>query len=517
MITTTPNIPDIFNLSSYLVDRHITEGRGNRTVIYYGEKTITYAELAATVNRTGNMFKNLGVDMEDRVIMVLPDSPEFFYCFLGAMKIGAVAVAVNTLGIPKDYTYFLNDSRAKVLVVHESLLPKIEPVKDELKYLKNIVVVGASSTRYHNFDNLIKEASDVLEPASTSKDDVAFWMYTSGTTGVPKGVVHLHHDMLYFAPPCCRNVSQINENDRVFTTSKMFFSYGRNNSFDYVLMYGASVVLFPDWPDPRKVFQVLEKYHPTILVSVPSFYSAMLREIEKEGGPKDLSFIRACTSSGEPLPKGIFDRWKARFGLEILDVLGSTDAGGSYLGNPPGRSKPGSAGTLLDGWEGQLLDPEGCEVSDGNIGTLWLKNDGTAPYYWNKHERSKQVFKGDWFNTGDLFHRDADGYYWVEGREDEMLKVSGQWVSPLEIEGALSQHPAVMETAVVGSPDEIGLVRPKAFVVLKDSTKASPELEKELINFVRDRIAHFKTPRWIEFTKEMPRTVTGKLQRHKLK
>lgn len=517
MTAPAPDIPDIFNLASYLVDRHIAEGRGERTVIYYGDKTVTYAELAAMVNRAGNMFSSLGIEIEDRVIMVLPDCPEFFYGFLGAMKIGAVAVAVNTLGMPKDYAYFLNDSRAKVLVVHESLLPKIEPVKSELKYLKHIVVVGDNPAGYKHFDKLIGQASDKLEPAATSKDDVAFWMYTSGTTGVPKGVVHLHHDMLHFLPPFCGNVSHITEEDRVFTTSKMFFSYGRNNSFDSPLMYGAGVILCPDWPDPEKVFRILEKYRPTILVSVPSFYSAMLRELEKNGGPKDLSFIRACTSSGEPLPKGIFERWKARFGLDILDVLGSTDAGGSYLGNPPGRSKPGSAGILLDGWTGRLVDPEGREVADGEVGTLWLKNDGTAPYYWNKHERSKQVFKGDWFNTGDLFRKDADGYYWVEGREDEMLKVSGQWVSPLEIEAALAQHPAVMETAVAGVPDEIGLVKVKAFVVLKDGVQASPELEKEMINFVRDRIAHFKAPRSIEFVKEMPRTVTGKIQRHRLK
>ncbi len=510
------DVPDVFNLGSFLTDRHIAEGRGAKTALYYLDERVTYSSLVAMVNRTGNMFKTLGLEIENRVVLVLPDSPEFFYCFLGAMKIGAVPVAVNTLASPKDYSYFLNDSRAKVLVVHESFLPKIEPIMGELKFLRNTVVVGTATAGTESYSKLVKKESADLEAAPTNKDDVAFWMYTSGTTGVPKGVVHLHHDLLSFLPPYCENVSKITEDDVVFTTSRMFFSYGRNNSFDSPLLYGAAVVLYPDWPDAAKVFQILAKYRPSILVSVPSFYNSMLREVDKDNRKIDLSFIRVCTSSGEPLPKPLFDKWKAKFGLEILDVLGSTDAGGSYLGNCEGKVKAGSAGLLLDGYKGRLVGADGKEVAVGETGTLWLSNDGTAPYYWNKHQRSKQVFQGDWFNTGDRFHQDKDGFYWYDGREDEMLKVSGQWVSPLEIEAALGQHPAVSETAVVGAADESGLTRVKAFVVLKEGTKPSPELEKEMVNFVRDRIAHFKAPRWIEFVPEMPRTVTGKLQRHRL-
>ncbi len=511
-----PQVPEQFNLGVYLTDTHITAGRGNRTAVYYQGETITYAELSRMVNRTGNVFRGLGIEIENRVVFILPDCPEFFYCFLGAMKIGAVPVAVNTLALPKDYVYFLNDSRSKLLVIHDSLLSKIEPVIKECKYLKNIVVVGEGAAGYPNFREITGKASDQLVPGETYKDDVAFWMYTSGTTGVPKGVVHLHHDMLHFVPPYCENVTRITEKDIVFTTSKMFFSYGRNNSFDAPLLYGAGVILCPDWPDANKVFDIIEKNKPTIFVSVPSFYASMIRELEKTGRKIDVSSIRTCTSSGEPLPKGLFERWKALTGLEILDILGSTDAGGPYLGNTPGNIRVGSSGRLLDGFEGKLVDPDGNEVPAGEIGTLWLKNDGTAYCYWNKHERSKQVFCGEWFNTGDRFRKDSDGFMWYEGREDEMLKVSGQWTSPLEIEAALSQHPAVYETAVIGAPDENGLVRSKSFVVLRDGFAPSKELEKEMINFVRDRIAHFKAPRWIEFLKEMPRTVTGKIQRHKL-
>jgi benzoate-CoA ligase len=462
------------------------------------------------------MLTGLGLEIEDRVVIVLPDCPEFFYCFLGAMKIGAVPVAVNTLASPKDYAYFLNDSRAKIVVVHESLVSKITDVKTDLRYLRKIVAIGGAPAGTLSFDELISKSSETLEAAPTCQDDVAYWMYTSGTTGVPKGVVHLHHDLLHFLPPFCEQVTGITDRDIVFATSRMFFAYGRNSSFDSTLFRGASVVLCPDWPDAVRVFDILEQYRPTILASVPSFYAAMLRELDRSGRHLDLSFLRICTSSGEPLPTGIFERWKNTFGLEILNVLGSTDAGGPYLANRPGHVKPGSAGLLLDGFRGKIVNPGGREVADGEVGTLWLSNDGTAPCYWNKHQRSKQVFQGDWFNTGDRFHRDEDGFLWFEGREDEMLKVSGQWVSPLEIEAALGQHPAVFETAVVGAPDESGLVRVKAFVVLKGGTSPSPALEKEMVSYVRDRIAHFKAPRWVEFVPELPRTVTGKIQRHKL-
>jgi benzoate-CoA ligase family protein len=378
------------------------------------------------------------------------------------------------------------------------------------------VVVGGAHAGYASFDSLVQGASDSLEPAPTSKDDVAFWMYTSGTTGTPKGVVHLHHDLLHFLPPYCEQVSRITPDDIVFTTSKMSFSFGKNNSFDSPLFSGAGVVLSPEWPDAAKVFEILQKYRPTIFVSVPTFYASLLRELDRSDRKIDLSFIRVCTSSGEPLPKPIFDRWKERFGLEILDVLGTTDVGGSYIGNCPGLVKPGSAGLLLNGFEGKLIGADGKEVATGEIGTLWLKNDGTAPYYWNKHQRSKQVFQGDWFNTGDRFHTDEDGFMWFKGREDEMLKVSGQWVSPLEIEAALGQHPAVSEVAAVGAPDGSGLTRVKAFVILRNDGSGSAALEKEMIDFVRDRIAHFKAPRWVEFVSEMPRTATGKLQRNRL-
>ncbi len=511
------SIPEVFNQSQFLIDRHLKEGRAENIAVYYEDQKITYAALSAMVNRTGNALKDLGVEIENRVMLILPDCPEFLYSYLGAMKIGAVPVPVNTLASDQDYKYFLNDSRAKVLVLSQEVLPKIQSVKEELRYSPRIVVVGQASDGTLSYNELTASASDRLAATETSRDDMAFWMYTSGTTALPKGVVHLHHDLTHYMLPFCEDILQVSEKDIVFSTSKMFFSYGRNNSVETPLLYGASVVLYTQWPEPKKVFQLIEKYRPTLFFSVPTFYAALLREAEKAGPVFDLSSIRLCLSAGEALPKSLYEGWKAKFSLQILDVVGSTDVGGLYLGNYPGQVKPGSSGKLLPGFEGRLRDTEGKQVPQGEVGTLWLKNDGIASCYWNKHQRSREVFEGEWFNTGDLFYEDAEEYFWYQGREDDMFKVSGQWTSPLEIEEILIEHPAVRESGVVGKPDQAGLTRVSAFVVLNEGYQGSPQLERELTSLVHDRTAHFKTPRWVYFVQELPRTTTGKLQRHKLR
>jgi benzoate-CoA ligase family protein len=510
------SVPDTFNQAEFLLDRHLREGRAKNIAAYYENQKITYAELATMVNRTGNALRDLGVEIENRVMLILPDCPEYLYSYLGAMKIGAVPVPVNTLASPQDYRYFLNDSRAKVLVLSQDILPKVWSIKGELGYLRWIVVVGQASDGTLSYNELTAGASERLEAAQTSKDDMAFWMYTSGTTGLPKGVVHLHHDLIHYMYPFCEEVLEITERDIVFATSKMFFSYGRNSSVEMPLLYGAATVLYPQWPDPQKVYEIIEKYRPSLFFSVPTFYAALLREVEKTELVHDLSSIRLCLSSGEALPTGIYENWRAKFGLQILDIVGSTDVGGQYLSNHLNQVKPGSSGKLLPGFEGKLRDLEGREVTQGQVGTLWLKNDGIASFYWNKHQRSKEVFEGQWFNTGDLFYEDPEGYFWYKGREDDMLKVSGQWVSPLEIEEILRKHPAVCESGVVGIADESGLTRIKAFVVLNEGWRASHKLEREFADFVHDRAAHFKTPRWVHFVQELPRTTTGKLQRYKL-
>ncbi len=517
MIAGVNSIPDVFNQAQFLVDRHIEEGRAGNIVVYYEDDKITYAELAAMVNRTGNVLRDLGVEMENRVMILMPDRPEVLYTHLGAMKIGAVSIPVNTLMSPQDYKSLLNDSRAKVLVVSSELVPKVQTVRNELEHLRHMVVVGQASNGTLSYDKLITGASDRLEAAQTSKDDMAFWMYTSGTTGLPKGVVHLHHDLIHYMYPFSEQVLGMTDRDVVFCTSKVFFSYGRNNSLEIPLLFGGTTVLNSQWPDAAKVFQIIERYRPSLFFSVPTFYAALLREAEKTPLLHDLSSIRICVSSGEPLPKDIYERWLAKFGLQILDVMGSTDVGGQYLSNRLGEVRPGSSGKLLHGFEGILKDAKGKQVPQCQVGTLWLRNDGIADRYWNKHQRSKEVFQGQWFNTGDLFYKDADGYYWYQGREDDMLKVSGQWISPIEIEEALQKHRSVCECGVVSALDESGLARVKAFVKLDEGYQASSKMEEELIDFVHDRVAHFKTPRWIQFVEKLPRTTTGKLQRYRLR
>jgi benzoate-CoA ligase len=509
--------PEYFNQGVFLVDRHLEEGRGEKVAIFYLDQKITYRELFENTNKVGNVLRELGVASEDRVILGVWDSPELFYSYLGAMKIGAVPIPINTLGSSKDLLFFLNDSRAKVLILSSDLYEKYAEIKDQAKYLRHLVVVGEEvPSGALDFYRLMERASWELEPEETSRDDMAFWMYTSGTTGLPKGVVHLHHDVIYYWPPVCETVFEIKEDDVIFCTSKVFFSYGRNASLETTLLYGCSVVLWPKWPRVEEIFEVVKKYRPTLFFSVPSFYNAMLQEIEK-GKEADFSSVRAFVTAGEMMPKNIVEKWWNKFRTRIINGVGSTDVGGMYIANKDLQHKPEASGVLLPRFEAKLLDEEGKEVPVGEVGELWLKNEGITPFYWRRHQKNKEIFHGEWFKTGDLFYRDSEGYFYYQGRADDMLKFSGQWVAPMEVENALLEHPAVLECAVVAVPFEDGLLKGKAFVVLKEGYEGSPELERELIEFVKGKIAHFKAPKAVEFVKELPRTPTGKIMRYRLR
>lgn len=511
------SVPEAFNQAVFLTDRHLEEGRGEKVAIYYLDEKITYRELVERVNKAGNALRDLGIGPEDRVILALWDSPALVYTYLGSMKIGAIPIPVNTLGAPKDFLFFLIDSRAKVLITNDQLYEeKIAPLRGQAKYLRHVLVVGKESPGTLNLEGLIEKASPELVPEETSKDDMAFWMYTSGTTGLPKGVVHLHHDLLYYWPPVCETVFEVREDDIIFCTSKTFFSYGRNASIETTFLYGLSVVLWPNWPNPQEVFEVVKRYRPTLFFSVPSFYSAMLREVER-GGQPDFSSVRAFVTAGEAMPPNIVHRWGQLFGKRIVNGVGSTDVGGMYIANYDLREKPEASGKLLPGYGAKLVDEEGREVGIGEVGELMLQNDGVTPFYWRRHEKNKEVFYGPWFRTGDLFYRDEEGYFYYQGRADDMLKVSGQWVAPMEVENVLLEHPAVQECAVVAVPFEDGLLKGKAFVVLRDGYSPSPDLERELIEFVKGRIAHFKAPKAVEFVQELPRTATGKIMRYRLR
>jgi len=505
--------PEKYNAANVFVDRHIQEGRGAKVAIYYLDQQINYSEVYEKVNQTGNALKEMSIGLEDRVMLLLLDCPEFAYSFFGAMKIGAVPVPVNTLLKPEDYEYLLNDSRAKVLVVSHELLINITDIRDNLLYLRQIIVVGKSSEEFLNFDNLIKDKSTELETANTCMDDSAFWLYSSGTTGFPKGTVHLHHDMAFASEHYAKGVLQITENDITYSVAKLFFAYGLGNGLYFPFYVGASTVLSPNRPLPEHVYSVIDRFKPTLFFGVPSSYTAM-EQLEVTKKDYDLSSIRYCTSAGEPLPKVIFERWLEKWNLEILDGIGSTEILHIYISNMPGEVKPGSTGKIVPGYEAKIIDPEdGSIVPTGDIGTLMIKGDSIAAYYWNKHAKTNQTFMGEWINTGDQYYQDSDGFFWYVGRNDDMIKAGGIWVSPVEVEYCLMEHPAVLESGVIGRADEDGLVKPKAYIVLKEGYEASIELADELSIFVKSKIAPYKFPRWVQFVPDLPRTATGKMQR----
>jgi len=510
-------LPERLNAAAVFVDSHIAKGRGEKPAILCGERTVTYRDLYEGVNRFGNALLALGVRMEERVAMLLPDAPEFAFAFFGAMKIGAVAIPMNTMLKSKDYEYLLNDSRARVLVVDPALLDRITEIREKLRYLEHIIVTGEQPGDHLSLTAVMQEASASLEPVDTSKDDMAFWLYSSGTTGFPKGAVHLHHDMIVEADFYARQTIGLKASDVSFSVAKLFFAYGLGNGLYFSLRLGGTTVLLPNRPLPETVFEVIDRYQPTIFYSVPTSYAALLHTAEKEGRT-ELGRVRMCVSAGEPLPETIYQRWLERFGVEIYDGIGSTEILHIFISNRPGAVKPGSTGQIVPGYEAKIVDDDdGRALPDGEVGTLMIKGDSIASGYWNKHEQTKHTFCGEWINTHDKFRRDEDGYFWYAGRTDDMIKVSGQAVWPTDVEAILQQHPAVLESGVAGAADQEGLLKPRAFVVLKDGHQPSAELARELQDFVKKSTSPHKYPRWVEFVDALPKTATGKIQRYKLR
>ncbi|HZS02071.1 MAG TPA: benzoate-CoA ligase family protein [Chloroflexota bacterium] len=509
-------IPEQFNMATALVDRHLQAGRGDRVAVYYGDQQLTYWDLAALVNRTGNGLRSLGLGLEDRVVLLLPDCPEFLATFLGAMKIGAVPVPVNTLATVDDLGYYLSDSRARAVVLTADCLDRVEAVHPRLRYLRHVVLLGEPRPGTESFAALVDGQSAALEAAPTSRDDVAYWLYSSGTTGRPKGTVHLHEDMVYCTRAYAEHVVGFGEQDISYSASKLFFSYGLVNSLYLPLWSGGAVALNPARPDPTTILETIERYRPTLFFSVPTSYAQVIREIEARAQPPDLSSLRLCISAGEALPPPIYERWRALTGVEVLDGVGSSEIGYIAISNFPGRSRPGTSGELLPGYQARVVDEAGEPVPPGEVGDLWVRSRSTAARYWNQHDRTKQTFVGEWLKTGDKYYVDEAGHYVYAGRSDDMLKVGGIWVSPMEVEAVLLAHEAVAEAAVVGVADEAGLIKPKAYVVTK-SGEGGDELAHALQEWVRDRLAHYKYPRIVEFVAELPKTATGKIQRYRLR
>jgi benzoate-CoA ligase len=509
-------LPERLNAASVFVDVHVAEGRGPKPAILCGENTVTYHDLYRSVNRLGNALKELHVRMEERVAILLPDTPEWAFAFFGSMKIGAVAVPLNTMLMPKDYEYLLNDCRARVLIVDSSLLHRLREIRDNLRYVEHVLVAGEEVEGHLPLRTVLRSSSPSLDAVDTSKDDAAFWLYSSGTTGFPKGAVHLHHDMVVEADLYAQQTLGLTQSDVSFSVAKLFFAYGLGNGLYFPLRVGGTTVLLPGRPLPDAVFATIDRYQPTLFYSVPTSYAALLQTAEKTGRTS-LGRVRMCVSAGEPLPKPIFEKWLARFGVEILDGIGSTEILHIFISNRPGMAKGGSTGQIVPGYEAKIVDDQGGELGPGQVGTLLIKGDSIAAGYWNKHEATKETFFGQWINTHDKFMVDNDGYYWYAGRTDDMMKVSGQAVWPTDVEGVLQAHPAVLESGVVGMTDQDGLTKPCAFVVLKDGYKPSPELARELQDFVKHSTAPYKYPRTVVFIDALPKTATGKLQRYKLR
>jgi benzoate-CoA ligase family protein len=506
------DIPLRFNIGAELIERNLRAGRGDAPAIWSGGKTLSYRDFAGLTDRLAGALLRAGVEPEQRVLFILPDSPELAAAYLAAMKVGAVAVPCNPLLRPADYAYFVEESRARVLITSRACIERVEPALGDGRAVKRVLVVGESGDR--SFERWLAETPDRrVETAATTRDEPAFWLWTSGSTGRPKAAVHAHQDW----PHCCelygRTILELQPRDRCFSASKLFHAYGLGNALAFPFWVGASTVLVPDKPAPDLVYRGIHEARPTVFFGVPTLYAAMLAQKDVA---HDLSSLRLCVSAGEPLPGELFSRWKARFGLEILDGIGSTEVLHIYISPRRGSAKPGSTGVPVGGYEVRIIDENGADVPRGETGDLIVRGPSTATQYFNRREQTRSKMRGEWFVTGDKFCQTDDGEYHYVGRSDDMFKAGGEWVSPTDVEAALVAHAAVLEAAVTPR-DEGGLLRPQAHVVLNQGQQGSPELAEELRQHVRSRCAGFMVPKQIHFVADLPKTATGKIQRYVLR
>ena len=511
----TIDIPSDYNAAHDLIERNLKAGRAEKVAYIDDNGSYTYGDLAERINRLANALTNLGIQMERRALLCLLDTVDFPVAFLGAIKAGIVPVAVNTMLTASDFEYMLTDSRARVLIVSAALLPTFKPFLGKLKFLRHVIVSDGDPGSHLALPELLAKAEPRFEPAPTVADDMCFWLYSSGSTGAPKGTVHVHSSMILTAELYARGVLGIEESDVVFSASKLPFAYGLGNSLSFPLSVGATTVLMAERPTPAAIFARLRKHKPTIFCTIPTAYAGMLANPELPR-PEELR-LRRCTSAGEALPENIGKRWAAHFGVDILDGIGSTEMLHIFLSNRPGDVKYGTTGKPVPGYEVRIVDDNGRAVKMGETGELQISGPTSAMFYWNKRKRSCETFQGSWTRSGDKYTQRADGYYVYEGRSDDMLKVSGLYVSPAEVESALITHAAVLESAVIAREDDDRLIKPCAYVVLKPGNSASPPLAEELKKHVKSRLAPYKYPRWIEFVDDLPKTPTGKIQRFKLR
>ncbi|HVV84299.1 MAG TPA: benzoate-CoA ligase family protein [Kofleriaceae bacterium] len=519
----THGAPSSYNAAVELLDRHLAEGRGARTAILDHDGRHTYAQVAERADRAAGALAGLGVEPEERVVLVMLDTVDLVAAFLGAIKLGAVPVPLNTLLTADDYRYLLRDSRARALIVSDALAGKLAPAIAEAPRLRAAAVAdsplgpaGGVHGPHPSWTALVEGATPLARAADTCTDDIAFWLYSSGSTGRPKGAMHLQTSLLETARLYAQPILGIRPDDVVFSAAKLFFAYGLGNSLTFPFSVGAAAVLLADRPTPASVIRTLRDHQPTIFCGVPTLFASLLADDTLSPDTTSRA-LRVSTSAGEALPRHVGERWQARMGTEILDGIGSTELLHIFLSNRPGQVRYGTTGRPVPGYDLDLRDDSGGPVADGDEGSLWVRGPTACTGYWNDRARTLATFHGPWTRTGDRYVRDADGTWTYAGRADDMLKVGGIWVSPFEVESALVSHDLVLEAAVVGHDDADGLTKPKAFVVLKDRAAATPDLVERLKAHVKDRLAPFKYPRWIQLVDELPKTATGKIQRFKLR
>lgn len=506
-----------FNLASWFVDRHVSEGRGERVALYWGERRVTYAELSEEVARVGNVLRELGVRQEERVLLALRDGLEFVASWYAVQKLGAVTAEVYTFLPAKDLAYFLDYTRAGVVIVDSSTLAAVREARELLgagsPWPRVLLVVGAGAQELHgpseiSYEELVRQAGSELDPAPTGPDDIALWKFTTGSTGMPKACVHRTITPYLSFQAYARGVLDIREDDIVLPVPKLFFGYARDLAALYPFGVGGAGIVFPERPTPELLFQLAARLRPTILVNVPTMIRAML---EHPGG--DLSSLRLCTSAGEALPVALHERWMEAFGVELLDGIGSSEAYHIYISSRPGRVQPGRLGEAVPGYTARVADDDGTELPDGEAGRLWVSGETTALMYWGAREKSVETYVGDTVMSGDLFARHPDGFFEYRGRADDMLKVGGIWVAPQEIERCLAGHPDVTDCAVVGYQED-GLELPRAFVVLRNGAAVDAVA---LQTFVKGTLSPHKYPRDVRFVDDLPRTGSGKVDRRALR
>ena len=511
-------LPDRFNLCDYFLDRNVREGRAEKIAIRCGQQTRTFGDVATRAKLVAAALRRAGVRPEERVLIVLPDIPEFAESWFGVLRCGAVFAMVNPLLKGEEFAKYFDYTKARVVITHSDVIPEIGPVLSRARFVESVLVVGpeaAGCTPYE--EALAREDADsqLAELEPTGPDDLAGWLFTSGSTGMPKACVHTHADFAYNTETYALRVAGYRESDVCLSVPKLFFGYATGTNLMFPFRVGASVVLFPGRATADELFDRIAQHKPTFLTTVPTMINNMLRSPRMETA--DLRSLRVCVSAGEALPPKLYEDWKERTGVEILDGIGSAEMFHIYISNRPGDVKPGSLGKIVPGYEAMIVDPDGKPVPEGEPGRLRVRGGSTALCYWADKKKSRETFQGEWCTSADIFRRDKDGYYYYEGRDDDLLKVSGIWVSPLEIENVLLDHPAIAEVCVVGREDDDKLVKPHAFVVLKPGHEGCDATANALKAHVKNRLAPYKYPRWFEWRDSLPKNDRGKTARKQLK